>query len=184
MNQLPIIIGLTGFANSGKDSASEAFFASDADVFAFAKPLKDAAQILFNLNHEQLYNFEDKEKLDIRWNTTPRQIMQLLGDILRNKFGLDFFLINMENRIKNSDKKLIIITDTRFSNEAEFIKKINGKIIQIVRPGANTTVHNNHESEQGISPELIDHIIINDGTIQELQLKFKMIINLLLLDTS
>lgn len=164
------IIGLTGIAGSGKD-----LFASivkelepNTDIFPFAGPLKDASKILFNFSNDQLYDPVVKEELDERWGKSPRQVLQWLGtDILRNQVNQDFFLMNMKQRIDSSKADLIIITDIRFDNESEFIRSLGGKVVKIIRPNAKTTAHSGHITEQGISPKLVDTVVMNEGSIEE-----------------
>ena len=88
------IIGLTGVAGAGKDSAALAIKESEptTDIFPFAGPLKEACKILFNFSHEQLHDPIIKEVHDKRWNKTPREILQWLGtDVLRTHINQDFF---------------------------------------------------------------------------------------------
>ena len=97
---------------------------------SFAKVLKDATGILFNLTEEQLYDPIKKEipitnfQLDGK-ETTPRILLQWLGtDILRKYVHEDFFVEHMKQNIeihrKNHD--YIFTTDVRFDNEAKFVK--------------------------------------------------------------
>ena len=55
----------------------------------------------------------------------------------------------MQQRIEKSKADYIVITDVRFDNEAEIIRELDGIVIHIVRPNANTTEHNTHVTEQG-----------------------------------
>jgi hypothetical protein len=171
-----MIIGLCGQAFSGKDTAALAFQEyEEIDYFTFAKPLKDAVQLLFNMTHEQLYDSILKEELDDRWGKSPRQILQWLGtDILRENIDKNFFTKHMEQRIAKSKADCIVITDVRFENEAKVIKALGGKIVKITRPNVNTTKHNTHITEQGLPDHLIDIEIINNGTVEELHTKMKV----------
>lgn len=59
-----------------------------------------------------------------------------------------------------------IITDTRFVNEAQAIKKQNGIIIRVERPGVKAV--NGHPSEVGLEGYDFDYVITNDGSIEDL----------------
>lgn len=173
---MPKIIGFHGIAGAGKDTAAAALKESEknTDVFAFAGPLKEACKILFNFSHEQLHDGFLKEVHDERWDRSPRQILQWLGtDILRNHINQDFFVLNMKQRIDASKADYVIISDVRFDNEAEFIRSIGGKVIKITRDNekndGKTTKHSGHITEKGISQNLIDAVIENNGTIEEFQ---------------
>ena len=176
------LIGLTGLAFSGKDTAALAIKESNdsTDIFAFAGPLKQACGTLFNFTDDQLYHPVIKEEIDSRWKKSPRQILQWLGtDVLRTYIDKDFFILNMAQRIKNSNAEYIIISDVRFDNEAEFIRALGGKIIKIVRPGSETTVHSAHVTEMGISEKLVDAVIQNDTGLEEFQHRVKFVVSTL-----
>ena len=68
-----------------------------------------------------------------------------------------------------------IITDTRFPNEAQAIKDKGGILIRVNRKGVNPI--NNHPSEVGIDNWDFDHIIDNNGSINELIESVKLILN-------
>ena len=58
-----------------------------------------------------------------------------------------------------------IITDTRFPNEMEAVKKKDGITIRVNRPGL---VENNHPSETNLDSATFDFIINNDKDIEHL----------------
>ncbi len=173
------IIAVTGIAGAGKDTFAHVIRETipNTDVFAYAGPLKDACKILFNFSHDQLHHPVVKEEMDERWKRSPRQILQWLGtDILRNHINQDFFVMNMKQRIDASKAEYIVISDCRFDNEAEFIRSLGGKVVKIERINAKTTEHSGHITEKGISPELIDAIIENNGSIEEFQNRVKFVV--------
>ncbi len=131
-------------------------------------------KILFCLTDEQLYDNKHKEIVDERWNKSPRQLLQETGSLMRS-IDKDIFVKNMQYKI-DKNKKILVISDIRYDNEAELIKSNGGIIIKIMRPDAVTTIHNKHETEKGISENLVDHIVINDGTIEDLHSKIKSLL--------
>lgn len=182
-----VIVGFHGRAGSGKDTAAEGFdkfLISDKGIgesihLAFAKPLKDAAKILFNFKDEQLYDTRLKEETDNRWNKSPRQILQWLGtDAIRKNISEDFFLIHMKQRVEESDNPFISITDVRFPNEAKLVREMGGFVIEILRDDKSTggTEHSNHSTEQRLSKDFVDYTVENNGTIDEFHDKINRII--------
>lgn len=170
-----MIIGLQGAAGSGKDTAAAGLIGFYP--LAFAKPLKDGAKPLFDLTDEQLYG-KLKEKPDPRWEVSPREIMQYLGDHCRD-YNPNFFLTHMRSRIEKAQAqgiKNIVITDVRYDNEAQLIKSLGGTVVKIERD-ITTTRHTSHSSEQGVLPTLVDHTVQNNGTIEQLIEKVKKIAN-------
>jgi len=67
-----------------------------------------------------------------------------------------------------------VITDTRFPNEAEAIKKAGGIIIRIERPGVKPV--NPHPSETSLENWKFDHVINNDGSLTDLTKKIKKVL--------
>lgn len=164
-----MLIGLTGVAGSGKDTA--AMFIKqryDVKTFAFAEPIKSACKNLFLLSEDQLHSYELKEVIDPRWNKSPRELFQWFGTDVLRKFDDNFFLKHMDIRIENNSCKHSIVTDVRFDNEAKYIKSRGGIVVKIVRPNADTTKHK-HVSENGFDDELVDIVIVNDGTLDQLE---------------
>lgn len=137
------------------------------------------------------------EKLGIP-NFTPRLALQLVGtDALRNHFNNDIWFLTLANRIRKSPDKDIVIADVRFPNEINMVKESGGKLILVKRgpdpvwfsiaARANNGDEDAQREMQECFPEVhfsewawigcgIDHIIINDGTIAELEENVKTII--------
>ena len=78
------------------------------------------------------------------------------------------------NEIKKNPNVKVIISDARFLHEVKTIKELNGKIIKIIRPqdkNKNINLNDSHQSENEINDipaEMIDNIIYNDKTIDDL----------------
>lgn len=182
------IIGLTGKKFHGKDTAATIIHKhskSRVVRLSFAKPIKQALSFIHVIPMDYFDDPDLKEKPLPDWdNKTPRQLAQWLGtDIYRDMFDTNVWIKNMELRINkylsSEMDTVIIITDTRFDNEAEFIRSIGGSIWSIDRnnPVIKTDVKkrklntemDEHSSENGVSDHLIDKIFDNNGTIDELE---------------
>jgi hypothetical protein len=102
---------------------------------------------------------------------TPRLILQLLGteggrDVIHPNIWVNATL----GKIKEDDK--VIITDCRFPNEVEGIKKRKGVVVRVVRPSKIST--STHPSETSLNDyKDWDYIIINDGTLEDLERKVR-----------
>lgn len=184
----PIIIAFTGKSGAGKDSCArimqDRFGMIEVSILAIATPLKLACTSLFNFSSRQLLDPDYKNALDVRWGASPREILQWLGtDVLRNKFGDDFLLNNLKQRIDEAIEnkaRYIIITDCRFDNEAQFIRNLGGKIYKVERNSLSDDIKDiqldekesqwkKHASENGIDSKYIDDIIPNYGDLLDLQ---------------
>jgi hypothetical protein len=122
---------------------------------------------------------EKKEEVLEGIASSPRTLMQTLGtDWGRNIINKDLWLNCMEARLKayvdckNLGYKgaFVIVTDVRFDNEAQKIKDLGGTVVQIARADAPEQVGaEQHASEAGVSPHLIDVTVDNSGTVEEFQ---------------
>lgn len=167
-----ILIGLSGPAGCGKDTAAAAMLACDNSLFwtAFANSLKAGICTMFGLPTNIFSNRETKEKIIPEIGKSPRQLAQIIGtECVRKMISEDAWLFVMKQFIEAAAKAGIdklIITDVRFENEARFIREQGGTIIHIVRRDV-TWNHEGHESERGIEIMPDDHMLTNNSTLDE-----------------
>jgi hypothetical protein len=87
------VVGLGYKAQVGKDTAAdylEGRHPGAAKKVAFADKLKKITMDLFGLSHEQCYGSKEvKETIDPRYGKSPRQIMQEVGDKMRQIYEED-----------------------------------------------------------------------------------------------
>ena len=119
-------------------------------------------------------------KNKITKKSTIRDVMQILGtNLLREGFNNNIHVAATLGSIKENEK--IIITDVRFPNELEAIKKHNGITIRINRGLVERTGKMIQEPEH-ISENALDnyndwdYVIENNGTIEELIEQVKKIL--------
>ena len=167
---MPKLIGLTGGKGQGKDTAAKF---GPCKSFAFADPLKQAAMAMFDLTHEQVYDEALKDQVDVRYDKTPRQLLQWLGtDVIRDQFSKNHWLTLMEYKLirameEGGPEDVITVTDCRFSNECDLIRSLGGRVVRIVREmeGAKADAH---ASEKGVPDSCVDFTFKNDGTKEQL----------------
>lgn len=162
------VIGFTGLPGSGKDTFARylALFSGKNRVTTekFAKPLKEAVASLCNVSLDDLEDREFKET-PLPCGKSPRQIMQLMGtEFVRNVLGENFFVQALAESVKDSSARVILITDVRFQNEADWIHSVGGKVFQIVRPDTQAS---SHVSDAGI--QNVDGFIMNAGSLMDLE---------------
>lgn len=193
-----MIIGLVGFIGAGKGTVGELLKLNGYKQASFAGALKDTASVLFGWDRDLLEGDTDKSRIfreekDEFWSSrfgydfSPRLALQLLGtEAGRDVFHKDVWIYALENRIKKI--KDVVITDTRFPNEIEFIRKSGGLIVEVKRgdrPEWYTTAllentdnqtgsmskhwPNIHVSEWAWIGQKIDYTITNDGTLNDLK---------------
>lgn len=166
-----MIIGMGFKARSGKDETGKYlqkhFGFTQA---AFADKLKKAAMLVFELSYEQVYG-ELKDILDERWNDTPRNILQKMGtECMRNGYAKDVWVRALEMRIRREGiRSDWCVTDVRFVEEAEAIKKWGGFVVLVHRPNVPLIATAQHASEVVMeSYKGWDYVLDNSGDLPQL----------------
>lgn len=191
------LIGIVGNAGTGKDSVASYLAKSYDQVYSehWAGALKLACSVAFGIGIEEFQNQEAKETRNQFWGTTPRKIAQFVGtELFRNEMWKlveqdqnDFWVRRMAGILDGilardssgevidfAPEDVILIPDTRFQNEVDFLIENDGLIIYLKRPGYDGGVGiANHPSEQLNQLEFggIAWLIENNGTEEELFLK-------------
>jgi hypothetical protein len=174
-----MIIGLTGYAQSGKDTVAKVLV--DHYGFkrvAFADPIR---KLLYEMNPAvkdgdyRLQGVVDAYGWDVAKTAFPevRRLLQDLGVGARKVFGEDFWVNRSLASILENEKT--VITDVRFINEAEMVKHQAGQVWRIKRMGVNAV--NGHISEQELDGYKVDQIFANNGTLENLELMIKTRMN-------
>ncbi len=178
------IIGLTGYARSGKDTVGSlirqqaAAVGARVDLLSFAAPLKAFCAEVFGFSDDQLYG-NGRDTPDSRWTRpdgtplTARYALQTLGTEWGRNCDPEIWTKAGMRRAAKSFADLVVFTDVRFVNEAAAIRKAGGEIWRIAR-GAQA---HNHPSEAAIwSPEMdlrITAEIHNTGSLADLAVLVK-----------
>jgi nucleoside 2-deoxyribosyltransferase len=168
-----MLIGLCGVARSGKDSAAQHLI----DNFGFTKiafadgvrqmalgidpyvhteqprhyteggaPMARYSDVLKNIGYENAKALPDVRRLLQRCGTEGG----------REVFGSDVWVNAAAHRIGalGGTEANIVISDVRFPNEAEFIRRIGGFVIRLNRPGYGGT--DTHASEAQVATLIVD----------------------------
>ncbi len=168
-----MIIGLAGYAQSGKDTVAEILINRFGyKRVAFADKLKE-----FAYDTNPIVGYVAGEPITLKhvvdrdgWesaktNTNIRRYLQDIGLAARNHFSQTFWVDQAMRQV--TDLK-VVITDVRFINEADTIRLNGGQIWRIQRPGVGAV--NGHVSESQMDDYEVDQTIVNDGTLDTLEL--------------
>lgn len=141
-----MIIGLLGFAGSGKGTVGEILIEDYGyHQLAFAGSLKDAVSIIFGWDRKLLEGDTEvsrafREKPDDFWSArfgreiTPRIILQQVGtESLRDVIDQGIWIHSLERKILQMKDANVVITDVRFPNEIDLIRNLGGKLIRVKR---------------------------------------------------
>ena len=170
------IIGLCGYAGSGKDTAAahmpgwtRVSFADGVREVALAI---DPIVYFFGINPtpQRLSEFVNSVGWDhAKKEPETRRLLQRVGtEAGRNILG-EHVWVNLAARKIGDIEGPAVITDCRFPNEVNAIKALGGFIIRIKRPGIGPV--NDHPSETAIDHIEADAEVVNDGTPEELGAK-------------
>ena len=162
-----MIIGFTGKARSGKDTAADHLVKRFGyHKYSFADPMKETINRLMGWTDGHGYG-DLKDVVDPKWGISPRYAYQTFGtEYCREHLREDFWLIKADEAIGNYTHT--VIPDVRFENEADYVRR-RGLLIHIIRP--NTKEVLSHKSENGVSRKFYDSVIINDGEVLDLLMK-------------
>lgn len=188
-----IIIGLTGFSGSGKDTVADALVEEHGFVkMSFAAPLKAMLRRLDPIIGHDLYagccadcndadvtevrmsdalkfGFDDESLKESLWAEEVRGLWERLGTEVMRSEDPDYWIDRAFDSIP-ADAERIVFTDVRFQNEADAIldlreAEITSSLWQIVRPGYEA---GDHASEQlaGLLGEEVQ--LVNDGELGDI----------------
>jgi hypothetical protein len=164
-----MIIGLTGYAQSGKDTVAKVLVEDYGFTrVAFADKIRD---LLYEMNPnfrdtllQQAVNTQGWD--EVKKDPTVRRMMQNLGVGARKLFGENFWvnqaMVSMAEAHPN-----IVVTDVRFTNEADTLKANGAQLWRVKRPGVEAI--NSHISENDMDGYKVNQILNNGGTLDELE---------------
>lgn len=188
------IIGVCGRKRHGKNALGKIIEKHyQTTPIAFADPLKKSLMDLYGFSYDQMFDEVLKEQIDPRWGFSPRTAMQLYGtEVVRaicketwtRKLAStitaaangEMPIIHLEKlrTFGPADPKYVdplkwVVTDVRFPNEAQTIQSMGGKIIKVIRPSLTSQSQDMHSSETNIDDVCEDGLIINDGSLDDLE---------------
>ena len=148
--------------------------------FNFADPLKVICKKLFGLTHEQCYGTEDQKNTDtdILWKNMPisgrrtkgkvtsREFMQHFGTNICRKIKSDVWSSSCIESINKTETEIAVISDCRFPDEIDAIKKAGGRVIRLTR-NPHTDSHESETSLDKIHLKEFDYVIDNEYLTME-----------------
>lgn len=186
------VIAISGKLGSGKDTVAEMIKRNVDEVYkqtAFAKALKEVVALLAHVPYEMTLTQEGKNTYIEEYGVTLGEMLQQLGTNVLRGWRDDIWIQNVMLEIKREPETNWMITDCRFPNEAEFLKGIGALTIRVNRP-VNPVAENsgrdlNHPSETALDGyDGFDYVLLNDGTLDELETKVRGMLFMFALDPS
>lgn len=165
-----MIIGLTGYAQSGKDTVAKVLVEKHGfKRIAFADKIRE---LVYETDPMIKGDYHLKVMVDaygwdvIKQTPEVRRMLQNIGMAARTVFGDLFWVTQALKQVRFTENW--VITDVRFKNEADMIKTYDdSQIWRIKRHGVEAV--NNHISETEMETYKVDQILQNRGTLEELE---------------
>lgn len=139
------VVGICGLIGHGKDTAAGFLIEQGYHRISFAGVLKDACANIFGWDRILLEGNTPesrvwRETVDDWWakrldmpDFSPRIALQRVGtDVMRSHFHPDIWVAAAERQIMQTDKN-VVISDCRFFNELDVIKRLGGKTAVVWR---------------------------------------------------
>lgn len=179
-----MLISLSGYAGSGKDSVADVLVAKHGFVkYAWADTLREAASalnpIVHSDEHGAIYRYNEVVE-EYGYNNAKfkypevRRFLQILGtevgrEMISDTVWVDATLKRIRRECGPYDD--VVITDTRFINEVRAVKMLGADThaVRVCRPGV--VAANNHASEVELDGFVFDAVLNNDGDLVELESK-------------
>ena len=169
-----------GFADKLKLCAmrSLGFDRPEPELIALADSFKESGNFTIYYDDPEVEHYDR-----ILHELNGRQYLQWMGtEGGRETFGKDFWIDqvlppamagphvgdDLMLRQIHGDIPILAITDIRFDNEAQRVKDVGGEVWQVRRPDLGGQ-GDGHISEAGVSDYLIDRVILNNGTLENLE---------------
>jgi len=152
-----MIVGIIGAARSGKDTVAEVLVQNYGfERLGFSDPLKECAEAYFGWDGVK--------------DARGRRLLQILGTDAGREYDPEVWIKWIDRHITHSLQTRWVLPDIRFDNEAEWVQKQGGYVVEVYgRGGLTNPVAAAHASEAGVTPSLITQRLNNQGTIKQLK---------------
>lgn len=177
-----MIIGLHGYAQSGKDTAAGILRDKGFHQLAFADALREIASIIDPvvglvdgelLTYNQAIERYTYDIAKVKFEQLRLFLQRFATDGVRERIDVNAWVRLLDERVTAHSGDNIVISDARFWNEAQYIAD-RGPIISIRRPGVGPI--NAHSSETDLDEWPFDYIINNDGTLEDFSDKIEVVL--------
>lgn len=186
-----MLIGLGGYAKSGKDATAD-FMVEDAGFTKrfFSWAVNEALLVLnpwLPYAHEvadvwpanaDMLRYADffvlcggyAEYEHFKDHPVVRQYMQDMGTgVGRKMFGENVWVDKLDQQVREHGD--VVVTGVRYQNELEWVRSSGGKAIWVARRGYGPI--NAHSSDNSLGEADFDAILQNDGTLDDLRARAK-----------
>ena len=171
-----MIVGFGYEKRSGKDTAGRRLVEHHGfRRLAFADRLKAAGALICGFSEEQCHGAL-KDVADEFWGFTPGWFFQQFGTEVCRVIDPDTWVKVVARVLAKTPLWVnVVLTDVRYPNEADLIRRAGGFVVRVDRPGLERRAgeeagrrSGDHTSERALVGYNFDAVLLNDGTLAEL----------------
>jgi hypothetical protein len=175
------IVGLSGYAQTGKDSTADVLVAEYGfEKVSFADPLREA---LLELNPyieslpcgkgwlKALVEERGWDEVKVSFPEVRRLLQRMGTEVGRKLIHEDVWVDLAMKHMADRCLQRVVVADCRWANEAKSVHMADGKVIRVHRPDYGPA--NSHPSETALDEWPFDAHVENDGTLDDLEIKVK-----------
>jgi hypothetical protein len=176
------IIGITGYAQNGKDSLGHMFEEIGFTKLAFADALRECVRVLNPSipvgNRGEVWTYQDLLKAvgyeEAKKQPEVRRLLQVMGtEVARDILGENTWVEALHKKWHELEFPDLVVTDVRFPNEAAWIHRNAGFMVRVIRPlFVAEGIDHTHPSERFVPTLPVDHIV-TAVDMQELEAQFR-----------
>jgi hypothetical protein len=166
-NLYSTIIGVTGYAQSGKDTLAKILHELYGfGIVSWADALRRDLYILDPIINEsglKLSTAMASSSYEQVKAAYPefRRLLQVYGTEVHRSMNPNYWIERTYDSLIEGE--VVVIPDVRFPNEAEACDIL----IRVDRPGV--TAINGHSSDAGLAFDYATHLYVNDGTLEDMR---------------
>lgn len=178
-----LLIGLTGrtgsneIAGCGKDTVADIICRYLAlQSYGFADPIYDMVKAGFGIDGKaKEWQDRSKKSAPIDWLSAEKDVsLRYLLETLGTEWGRELVCSDLWARIAekryHESEGGMVIRDVRFPNEMEWLDRLGGTLIHIIRPNHfNPEANPDHPSNKPLPIRDFDRTIMNDCDLVELK---------------
>ncbi|HWZ21745.1 MAG TPA: hypothetical protein VNW06_03780 [Cytophagaceae bacterium] len=187
-------IALSGKAKTGKDTAAKLIrkvlrkkaSVRNVSMVAFAEPIKSMVMFMFpkldkklvfgpsELRSKIIPGAFDKDGQPL----TVRRALLDIGTMLGRSYKDDVWLDCFDSRFDDLQYyEGVIVTDVRFRNEFDHLKKKGFYLIRVKRNTGTTINHSSEIDQEAIKDSEFDFVIDNNGTLKYLEVQVNSLVS-------
>lgn len=171
---------LTRIGDRAQDKGNAIFeeWCGDEEIIAFADPIKEMIRQMFpRIPRKYLFGaskYRAEEIPGALKDGKPLTVRQCLIDlgtaarVYNDRCWINAFDVRLE-KAKNNGSDIVVVTDTRFRNEFDHLKKLGFYHIRLVRESDVMINHISDTGQDSIKDHEFDYVVNNNATLNDLK---------------